>query len=67
MTQEESADRFTLNAPGAVALGAPPAAPTELSLNSSSISFWLDEVGNNLKATVKFSDGTIKTAIIPLL
>jgi len=66
ITVEKEADRFTLTATGPVALGAPPTAPADGKLIHSSISFWIDEAGNKLKVTVKYSDGRIKTAAVPL-
>lgn len=33
---------------------------------TSTIQFYLDEVGNNLKVKVKYGNGTDKTATIPL-
>jgi len=59
-----NSDIYTLKTDGAVALGAPPSAPA--SLGNSQLSFWLDEHGNNLKISVKYSDGTLKSATIPL-
>lgn len=50
----------------AVALGAPPSAPTDGNLINGQVSFYLDEVGNNLKIRVKYSNGTLKTATIAL-
>jgi len=61
----ESPDGFLLKVSGAVTLGAPPS-PPPASLDNSQISFWLDECGNTLKVNVKYSDGTVKTATIPL-
>ena len=60
-----SSDRLILTAKGAVALGAPPSPPAA-NLDNSQISFWLDERGNNLMVTVKYSDGTMKTGTIAL-
>jgi hypothetical protein len=57
-------DSYTLKTDGAVALGAPPSAPANL--NNSQISFWLDERANQLKICVRYSDGTVKSAAIPL-
>ena len=61
--------KFILHATGgAVAVGAPNAAPTDADLNNSNISFWIDESGatKRLKVRVKLSDGTLKTATIDL-
>ena len=41
-------------------------APTDGDMFNSSICFYLDEAGNNLKVRVKYSDGTLKTATIAL-
>jgi hypothetical protein len=51
----------------AVFLSADPAAPVDADLANSNISFYLDEAGNNLKVRVKYSNGTLKTATVPLL
>jgi hypothetical protein len=47
---------------GGIVQQAPPSAPT-LTANSQ-LAFYLDEGGNNLKVTAKYSDGTAKTATI---
>lgn len=65
MIETASSDRFILKAEGAVALGAPPSPPAA-GLDNSQISFWLDERGNQLKVSVRYSDGTVKSAAIPL-
>lgn len=44
-----------------------PASTTAAILANGTISFYLDEVGNNLKVAVQYSDGTTKTATIALL
>lgn len=44
----------------------PASSPAPLTPNSS-LSFYLDEAGHNLKATVKYSGGSVKTATIPLV
>ena len=49
-------DIYTFKTNGAVAIGAPPSAPANL--DNSQISFWLNERGNQLKISVKYSDGT---------
>jgi hypothetical protein len=46
---------------------APSSAPTDGNLTNSSISFYVDEIGNNLKVRVKYSNGTLKTATIALV
>lgn len=50
-----------------IALRAPASAPTTARMNNGSLSFYLDEGGNNLKVTVKYSGGTVKTATIPVV
>jgi hypothetical protein len=46
----------------------PASAPTDGDLKASSISMYLDEVGNNLKVRVKYANGTtLKTATIALV
>jgi hypothetical protein len=50
---------------GGVEISAPSAAPT-LGTNGS-VSFYLDESGNNLKVAVKYSEGTTKTGTVALL
>ncbi|MGH8247949.1 MAG: hypothetical protein ACREUU_16125 [Gammaproteobacteria bacterium] len=59
-------ERFSLAAEGPLALGAPASAPADANLPQSHISFWLDEGGNSLRVRVKYSNGTLKTATIPL-
>jgi len=51
---------------GGVILGAPPSAPDDADLSNSNISFFIDEGGNALRIRVKTSNGTLKTARIPL-
>lgn len=41
-------------------------AVTPAMLDTSSLSFWVDEAGNALKLSVKYSNGTTKTASIAL-
>lgn len=41
--------------------GAAATAPNSANMFNGSICFYLDELGNNLKATVKYSNGTVKT------
>lgn len=36
-------------------------APTTTNMPNGSMVFWIDQAGNNLKATVKYSTGTVKT------
>lgn len=47
-------------------LNVPNAAVTPAMLDTSSLSFWVDEAGNALKLSVKYSNGTAKTASIAL-
>lgn len=48
--------------------GAPATAPTDANLMASSVSFYLDEAGANLKVRVKYANGsTLKTATIALV
>jgi hypothetical protein len=48
--------------------GAPASAPTDAHLAASTIHFYLDEAGANLKVRVKYADGTtLKTATIALV
>lgn len=44
-----------------------PPAPLAQPLPVSSMSFYVDEVGNNLIVQVTYSDGTTKTATLPLV
>lgn len=48
-------------------IGAPNSAPNDALLPTSSISFYLDQVANNLKVRVKYSDGTFKTGTVALV
>lgn len=54
-----------VNAQGPV-LGANTTDPTT-QLSNSSIKFYLDEAGNNLKVKVKYSNGTVKTGTLALV
>jgi len=64
---DNTSPKFVLHtSSAAVALGAPSSAPTDSDLNNNNISFYLDQVGNNLKVRVKYSDGTLKLATIAL-
>lgn len=51
---------------GEIVQSSPNAVPADSTLVNGSISFYLDESSNELKAKVKYSDGTIKTATISL-
>lgn len=53
-------------ASGRIAVAAPASAPTDEHLANGQISFYVDEVGNNLLVRVKYSDGTLKLATIAL-
>lgn len=59
-----SVNYLELDDNGYVTQGAPNSAPTLA--NNSTISFYLDESGNNLKVAVKYSDGTTKTGTVAL-
>lgn len=59
------ANTVTITAGAGVALSAP-ASTTASILANGTISFYLDEVGNNLKVAVQYSDGTTKTATVAL-
>ena len=56
-------------APGAyIYQGAPNAAPVDGSIPTGSITFYLDEVGNNIKVRVKYSTGlTFKTGTLAIV
>ena len=43
---------------------APTTAPTSTVQNHGSVSYWLDESGNNLKFQVRYSGGTVKTGTL---
>jgi hypothetical protein len=45
---------------GRVIINAPASAPTDADLPASSISFYLDEAGNNLKVRATYADGTTR-------
>ena len=47
-------------------LGTGNSAPIDANLKTSSLSFYIDEIGNNLKARIKYSNGTLKTATVTL-
>jgi len=48
--------------------GAPASAPNDANLEASTIHFYLDESGNNLKVRVKYANGaTLKTATVALV
>lgn len=53
---------------GRLLLNAPNSAPTDADIPTSAVSFYLDEVGNNLKVRVRYSDGTtLKTGTVVLV
>lgn len=60
------ANTVTITAGAGVSLSAP-ASTTAAILANGTISFYLDEVGNNLKVAVKYSDGTTKTGTVALV
>lgn len=51
-------DRVVVTDDGYVSQSTPDAAPTDADLLAGSISFYLDEAGNNLKVRVKYANGT---------
>jgi len=57
-------DTEFLSGTGGIILTAPASAPTLT--GNSQVAMYLDEAGNNLKFTVKYSDGTAKTATLAL-
>lgn len=59
------AKRFDIETNGSVRISAPNSAPTLP--DNSSVSLYLDEVGNNLKFAVKYSSGTTKTGTIAVV
>lgn len=59
------ANTIVATAGGGIALSAP-ASTTASILSNGQISFYLDEVGNNLKVAVQYSDGTTKTGTVAL-
>ena len=60
-----AANTLALTAGAGIAQSAP-ASTTAAILQNGQISFYLDEVGNNLKVAVQYSDGTTKTATVAL-
>ncbi len=48
-------------------LPAPTTAPTSTLQNTSSVTYWLDQSGNNLKFQVRYSNGTVKTATVAVV
>lgn len=59
---------FTIMFDSRANIGVPASAPTDADLQASEVSFYLDEVGNALKARVKYADGTtLKTGTVALL
>ena len=61
-----AANTLALTAGAGIAQSAP-ASTTAAILQNGQISFYLDEVGNNLKVAVKYSGGTTKTATVALV
>ncbi len=47
-------------------IGLSPTAPTDDSLPNSSIGLWVGELSDTLTFRVRYSDGTLKTATLPL-
>lgn len=62
---EAGSQTITLTAANGIAQPAP-ASTTAAILANGQISFYLDEVGNNLKVAVQYSDGTTKTGTVAL-
>ncbi|MEW6209823.1 MAG: hypothetical protein AB1631_15775 [Acidobacteriota bacterium] len=60
------ANTFIATQRGYAVLGAPSSVIADAVLLNSTISFSLDESGNNLIIRMKYSNGTLKTATIPL-
>lgn len=59
--QIASATKFRVDHVGQVTQGAPTTAPT---LDNAQLSFYIDEGNHDLKCSVKYSDGTAKTATL---
>lgn len=62
--------KFQFHMPGGSSanLGTPSAVPSNTAdMQNGSVVLYLDEVGNNLKVQVKYSNGTLKTATIALV
>lgn len=45
----------------------PNTAPDDGAVNSSSVTMWVDEVANELKFRIRYSDGTLKTGTVALV
>ncbi|HLJ66762.1 MAG TPA: glycosyl hydrolase family 28-related protein [Chloroflexota bacterium] len=58
--------RIRVDANGQAYVYAAPSPPPAGNLADSQITFYLDEVGNNLKVLVKYSNGTVKTGTVAL-
>jgi hypothetical protein len=56
-----------MGAGSAVQFITPANAPTDALMNNGAVTLYLDESGNNLKVRVKYSNGTLKTAVVPLV
>jgi hypothetical protein len=56
---------FIASYDGRCAVGTPNSAPNDKTLPGETISFYLDQANNQLRVRVKYSDGTLKTGVIP--
>lgn len=65
--QTNAVNVFKVSTDDHIAQAAPNAAPSSSFLDNSQISFYLDEVGNNLKVMVKYSNGTVKTGTLAVV
>lgn len=65
-TFEGDVTALTLRADARVVIGAPNTAIESAGLANGQISFYLDESGNNLKVSAKYSNGTTKTGTVAL-
>jgi DnaJ-class molecular chaperone len=59
--------KMRLRANGDTIVSANNAAPSSSLQHNSSLTFWLDEAGNNLKVQVRYSNGTVKTATVAVV
>lgn len=65
LNADASTSTIVATAGGGIALSAPNSTTASI-LSNGQISFWLDEVGNNLKVAVQYSGGTTKTGTVAL-
>jgi hypothetical protein len=61
-----TAPAFVASYDGRCAVGAPNSPPNNTALPSGTMTFYLDQANNRLMVNVKYSDGTLKTGVIPL-